>query len=145
MTVLNNFFTKIIRSVFFLFFSLIVLSACEGIEQDVAEMEDDIEKINKRCPVLIDSETQLDGIQLLDNNIIKYNYTLINVFVTNLDTHQFNLAMWPGILSTIRVSPEMQKFRDNKMSIQYFYRDRNHTPVYTFKVSPTDYLKDSIQ
>ena len=145
MTVLNRSLTGTTRFLFLLFVSMLALTACEGPEQDVAEMEDDIEKINNRCPVLIDSETQLDGIQLLDNNIIKYNYTLINVFASNLDTHQFNLAMWPGILSTIRVSPEMQKFRDNRMSIQYFYRDRNHAPVYTFKVSPSDYLKDSIQ
>ncbi|MDI1353634.1 MAG: hypothetical protein PSX36_01860 [bacterium] len=92
---------------------------------------------------MVDSETQLDGIELKNAHTILYNYTLIHTTVAAIDTHQFYLSMWPGILSTIRVSPEMQELRDNKMSVWYHYRDGYQKDIYTFKISPSDYQKQN--
>jgi hypothetical protein len=119
--------------------ALLVFTACDPDKQNAEELQQIISKINKKCPAMIDSETQLDGIDLKNEKTIRYNHTLIHIFVNNIDTHQFYLDMWPGLLSTVRVSPEMQKMRDNKMNFEYFYRDRAHQAIYTFKISPKDY------
>ena len=140
MTAQNKFFFKPLPGLL-LIFLLSFFVGCDERELDLSEMEKIVKEVNKKCPALIDSETQLDGIELLENNIIRYNYTLVHVFANNVDTHDFNLNMYPGILSFIKVSPEMQKMRDNKMFVHYHYRDRDHKTVYTFKISPADYLK----
>lgn len=113
---------------------------CSNAENDKQALKQKIDQINQKCPTLIDSETQLDGIELKGEHTIMYKYTLVHASVLAIDTHQFYLAMWPGILSTIRVSPEMQKLRDNEMTVYYKYRDAYNKEIYTFKITPRDYL-----
>ncbi len=121
-------------------FFLTMLFSCDSAKQDQQQLEDTIAAVNAKCPTLLDSETQFDGIELKDEKTILYKYTLVNVFVSAVDTHQFYKDMWPGILSTIKVSPEMQKLREQEMNVQYQYNDKNNQPIYTFKVFPKDYL-----
>ena len=61
---------------------------------------------------MIDSETKFEGIEFIETNKIIYKFTLINLSVQNVDTTQFKLALWPGILSTIKISSEMKKLRE---------------------------------
>ena len=43
-----------------------------------------VSQFNDKCPMMIDSETRMDGIEIKDGNIIKYKYTLINIYFTKL-------------------------------------------------------------
>jgi hypothetical protein len=96
-------------------------------------------EINEKCPKMLDSETRLDGIEVRDPNTLVYKYTLVNFLAQNIDTAQFYHAMWPGIISTVRVSPEMKKLRENDTDIEYFYQDKAGKTIYTFRISPGDY------
>lgn len=97
------------------------------------------EQINEKCPQMIDSETRLDGIEVKEPNTLIYHYTLVNLLAQNLDTLFFYKAMWPGLISNIKVSPEMKKLRDNDTYIDYSYQDKINKPVYTFHIAPEDY------
>ena len=88
---------------------------------------------------MLDSETRIDGVQLLGENTLQYNYTLVNLLSQNVDTAQFRRALWPGILGMIRVSSDMQKLRDQNATIQYHYRDKQGGPIYTFVIRPEHY------
>jgi len=115
------------------------LLACESETQNADELKQIVFEFNKKCPQVIDSETRIDGLEFEDPNTLTYKYTLVNLNVQTLDTHQFYIAMWPGLLSTIKVSAEMKKLRDNDATIVYDYKDKSGKPVYVFKITPKDY------
>jgi hypothetical protein len=72
-------------------------------------------------------------------NTLVYNYTLVNLLSQNVDTTEFYRALWPGIISTIKVSVEMKKLREHHTTIEYFYQDKNKVPIYTFRIGPEAY------
>lgn len=96
-------------------------------------------ELNQKCPQMIDSETRFDGIDLKEPNTLVYKYTLVNINAKQVDTIQFYKALWPGIISTIKVSAEMKKLRENNTRIEYYYQDKNNQPIYTFKIGSEDY------
>jgi hypothetical protein len=122
-----------------LLFGLLFSSCGENGRQETAELEEIVKKVNAKCPTLLDSETEFNGIDLVNEKTIRYKYTLINASAAAIDTHAFRAAMWPGILSTIRVSEEMKKLREQQLHVEYFYQDKYKVPVYTFKIRPSDY------
>src|SRR5437879_584974 len=89
---------------------LFLVTACNPFAR---EEEFDLEKsasmINQKCPQMIDSETRIDAVEVKEHTTLVYRYTLVNLSVANVDTHNFYLAMWPGLLSTVKVSREMEK------------------------------------
>lgn len=95
--------------------------------------------INEKCPKMLDSETRLDGLGVKEPNTLVYNYTLVNLVADHVDTVQFYRALWPGVISHIRVSPELKKIREANTSIEYAYRDKNNRLFYTLRISPSDY------
>ena len=88
---------------------------------------------------MLDSETRIENIEVTAENTLRYNYTLVNVLRQNVDTFQFRRAMWPGIVSMIRLSPDMKQLREQKTVIQYHYRDKDRKDIYTFTVSSEHY------
>jgi hypothetical protein len=104
-----------------------------------ATLEEIAREFNKKCPQMIDSETKIDGIEIKEPNTIVYNYTLVNLFKQKVDTAEFNKALRPGLISVIKLSPEMKKLRDNNTNFEYAYYDKLHTFIYLFKILPTDY------
>ena len=128
------------RRILSILFAGAVLTACDELPgTDSGQLQKSINVINKKCPRMLDSETRVDKVELKNENTIVYYYSLVNVLAQRVDTHQFNLALFPGILSTIKLSPEMQSLRDAHMNIQYAYADKEGKPVYTFSITAKDY------
>jgi hypothetical protein len=125
---------------YLLFALIIMLSSCaESIEDHVLALVKTADELNEKCPKMIDSETRLDGIGVKEPNTLVYNYTLVNLLSQNVDTTEFYRALWPGIISTIKVSVEMKKLREHHTTIEYFYQDKNKVPIYTFRIGPEAY------
>lgn len=118
---------------------ILLLAACSDEQLFVNDLKKISEDVNKKCPQMLDSETRLDGISVEEPNTLIYNYTLVNAEVSDADTHQFYLAMWPGLLSYIKVSKEMEKLRENQTIIHYVYKNKNDKLFYRFKIYPKDY------
>ena len=95
--------------------------------------------INKKCPKMIDSETRLDKVDFKEPNTITYHYTLINLLKQNVDTAQFYQALWPGLISFIKVGSEMKSLRDSQGTVEYCYKDRDGLDIYCFKIGPKNY------
>ena len=88
---------------------------------------------------MIDSETKFEGIEFIEPNKIIYKFNIINLSVKNVEKTQFKLALWPGILSTVKISSEMKNLRDNQTKIDYLYLDKYKRHIYTFKIVPENY------
>lgn len=127
----------------FIFLSLSLLFVqCSNSGNPIAELEQIAENISENCPQMIDNETRLDKVDFKLPDTLTYHYALINLSAQNVDTTEFRRALFPGILSHIRVSSEMKKLRDNNIVICYAYKDKNNRPIYTFKITPDHYNKN---
>jgi hypothetical protein len=119
---------------------LSVFSACiDEATKHKENLEAIAENINKKCPKMLDSETRFEGIEFIEPNTLVYKYTLVNLLKQNVDTAEFYRALWPGLISNIKISPDMKRLRENSTLIEYYYLDKNHQPIYTFHIGPQHY------
>ncbi len=88
---------------------------------------------------MVDSETRIDAVELRGEDTLVYHFTLVNFQRDNIDTAQFNRAMWPGIISNIRISPEMKRLRLANVKFVYSYQDKEAKPICQFKILPKQY------
>ena len=88
---------------------------------------------------MLDEETRLEKVVFTKPSLIIYNYSLVNVSKQNVDTVEFRTALWPGILSTIRVDNNLSGLRERQMNFEYRYFDKSKELIYTFKISPLNY------
>lgn len=98
-----------------------------------------VTQFNEKCPMMIDAETRMDGIEVKNGNTIVYRYTLINLFASKVDTSMFNKALRPGIINTIKTNAELAELKRIKSSFEYYYKDREGKFIYSFVIRPEDY------
>lgn len=122
-----------------LLLALLLFTRCNNQQASAEALSKTVAEMNKKCPQVIDSETRLDGLEFKAPNTLRYNYTLLHINLSILDTHQFRTLMWPGLLSTVKVSEQMKKLRDDQVTIEYYYQDLDKHPVYLFTIRPEDY------
>jgi len=118
---------------------LLLFTKCENNSVNSQELEQIAVDFNKKGPRMIDSETRIENIQIKGTNTVVYNYTLVNLLYENVDTTEFKNLLRPGIISVIKVSPEMKKLKDQKANFEYCYSDKKHHLIYNFKISCKDY------
>lgn len=118
---------------------ILLLSSCnsqEGVDNKALKV---VAQFNSKCPMMIDQETRMDGIEVKNGNTIVYKYTLINLFAAKVDTARFNLALRPGIINTIKTNAELNELKRIKSSFEYYYKDREGKFIYSFVITPEDY------
>lgn len=131
--------TNIFARCFLLFLSMIFLGACQNNVSYKDELASMAANVNKKCPTMLDSETRIDGVEIQEPLNLVYKYTLVNVLKQNVDTAEFYRAIWPGILSTVKISPEMRKLRENFGTVTYVYNDKMNQKIYQVNVKPENY------
>ena len=102
-------------------------------------MAESASEINKTCPFMVDKDTQLDNAVALPENIFQYNYTLLNLEKASMNIQEFRNYMIPNSISYVKKTPEMKYFRDNNVTVNYYYKDKNGEYLTTISVKPEDY------
>ncbi len=97
-------------------------------------------EINKSCPIMVDQETRLDNVIALTNNTFQYNYTIVSRQKDSIDLNVFEEYMKPLILNNVTTNPDMKVFRDNKVTMAYYYKDKNGEFVTKISITPDQYL-----
>lgn len=122
-------------------FSLLafLLAGCAQTAETNTYLDEVATEFNKKCPQIVDSETRIDGINVKPPSTLVYKYTLINLPVENVDTTEFKKMLLPGLVSMIRLSPDLKPLRENNTLFEYSYSDKANKHIYTFKISPKDY------
>lgn len=116
-----------------------VFAGCEPPETIDNKALKVVSNFNSKCPMMIDKETRMDGIEVKNGNTIVYKYTLINLFASKVDTALFNKALRPGIIETIKTNAELAELKRIKSSFEYYYKDRENKFIYSFVITPEDY------
>lgn len=96
-------------------------------------------EINKTCPLMVDSETQMDNSVALPDNVFQYNYTLLTIEKAMVDTVDFKNYMETNIVNQVKTNPQMKFFRDRKVTMNYLYKDRNGEYISLISVSADEY------
>ena len=96
-------------------------------------------EINETCPIMIDGETRLDNTIVLLSNVFQYNYTLINMDKEAVDIDMLKTYLEPNITNFVRTNPDMKFQRDNKVTINYYYKDKDGNYLFTISVTPEQY------
>jgi hypothetical protein len=96
-------------------------------------------ELNKTCPIMVDSDTRLDNAVAMPNNTFQYNYTLVNLEKGEVNIDTVRKYIEPSIVNNVRTNPQLKSFRDNKVTMNYNYRDKNGEFVMEMKVTPDMY------
>jgi len=95
---------------------------------------------NKNLPQMIDEETRLDKTVALPNKTIQLHHTLVNLAKDEIDLETGRNSMYPRILNNIKTNPNFQDFRNNQVTFEYVYHDKNGIEVLTMVFEYKDYV-----
>jgi len=96
-------------------------------------------EVNKTCPTMIDYMTRLDNATVLPNNVFQYNYTLITMVKDSINIDGLKKYLEPNITSFVKTNPIMKTMRDHKTTINYFYKDKVGSYLFTIAIDPEKY------
>jgi len=96
-------------------------------------------ELNKTCPVMVDAETRLDNTVALPDKIFTYNYTLVNHVKDSLNVEELKDYLTPLVTNNIKTNPVMKFYRDNKITLSYYYKDKQGVFLLNIDVTPDKY------
>jgi hypothetical protein len=98
-------------------------------------------ELNKTCPVMIDKETRLDNTATA-GNVFNYNFTLVNVSKSEISIDTIKKYTEPGLINNVKTNPDLKIFRDNNITLEYNYRDKDGVFVMKISVTPDMYATE---
>ena len=96
-------------------------------------------ELNKTCPIMVDRDTRLDNAVALPDNIFQYNYTLVNLDKSEVNIDTVKKYFEPGLINNVKTNPDLKAYRDNKVTMAYYYKDKNGEFVLKISVTPDLY------
>ena len=96
-------------------------------------------ELNESCPMMVDAETRLDNAVAMPDNVFQYNYTMINIKKEDLDVDVFTNELEPFITNSVKTNPDLQVYRDNKVTMAYYYQDMEGEFLTKIVVTPDEY------
>jgi len=96
-------------------------------------------ELNKTCPVMVDAETRLDNTVALPDKIFTYNYTLVNQVKDSINVEELKSYLTPLVTNNIKTNPVMKFYRDNKITLSYYYKDKQGVFLLNIDVTPDKY------
>lgn len=96
-------------------------------------------EINKNCPVMVDESTQLDNVAALPGNMLQYNYTLVGIEKSQVNTDEVKQVLEPKIINAVKENPDLKQIREHKTTLVYNYKDKNAAFLLKITVTPAMY------
>lgn len=103
------------------------------------EFSKNIFKMNKNCPMVVDEFVTLDSITQIDAKTVQYNHTLVQFTKAEVNLDTVNKYIFSAVLENIKTNPDLKQFRENNVSFNYLYNDKEGIFIYTYKVNPEMY------
>ena len=107
-----------------------------SIDKQLAEIASEI---NKTCPMNIDEYTTLKNVVALPNKTVQYNYILVGITKSEVKLDTVKKYVFPAVLQNAKTNPGMKLFRDNKVTLNYYYSDKNGEFVTQYSIDPEVY------
>jgi hypothetical protein len=98
-------------------------------------------ELNRNCPIMLDRDTRLDNTIGGPGKIFTSNYTLINSEAAELNIVEMKQMMIPDKINYAKTSEDMQIFRNEKVTLEYNYKDKSGLFLFSITISPGDYAR----
>lgn len=125
-----------------IFFALFFYGTQQLFKPDLeAELKEVALYLNKQTPMQIDVYLRLDSAGSKGKTNFIYYYTLFDMEKSEVNLDTMNKYLRPGIIENIKNSPELKIYRDNNITMDYKYYDKNREFVTEISVTPELYKK----
>ena len=95
-------------------------------------------EINKHAPIILDSLTRFDNVNALKGNVFQYNYT-IQLEKSKIDSAELMKIGRENMVDNLKKNPKAKYFKENNVTIQSTYSDKNGIPICTISILPKEY------
>lgn len=125
-----------------IFFALFFYGARQVFKPDLeAELKEVAMELNKQTPMQIDDFTRLDSAASKGKTNLIYYYTLLGTERSEVNLDTVNKYFRPEIIENVKTHPDLKVFRDNNITLDYNYYDKNREFITEISVTP-DLYKD---
>lgn len=135
----SNLAGAIVGIMFFLLTGIAAYSGFKGGYIQQAYLEYTCKQFDKQCPMMINQDVRLEGVEVLSGKVVQYKYTLINVLKEEVNTDTLALNAAPEIIKGVKQDPQLSLFRNLDATLSYLYNDRLGIFVWKFDVTPAMY------
>ncbi|GGF70102.1 hypothetical protein [Wenyingzhuangia marina] len=96
-------------------------------------------QLNKQTPMQVDEFTRLDSASSKGATNLMYYYTIMNLDKSEVNLDTVNKYIRPSIIENVKTSPDLKVYRDNNITMDYIYFDKNGEFVIKLAVTPELY------
>ncbi len=132
---MRNAFSKVIV-VFISIFIIQCGSDEKAINKKLSQMAADL---NVSAPVMLDQYTRFDFAEVDDDNVFRYNYTVLNSSNPDSLIQIVSANLKEKIKREFSTNPQLLFFKENNVRLEYVYKDEGNQVVSLLHINPEDY------
>lgn len=106
-----------------------------------AELKNAALELNKETPIQVDQYTRLDSASTIGKTNLIYYYTLLETEKSEVNLDTVHKYLRPSIIENVKNSPQLEVYRNNNITLDYKYYDKNGDLVTEISVTPELYKK----
>jgi ribosomal protein L37E len=96
-------------------------------------------EMNKNLPMMIDANTRLDNVMATFGKTVLYSYTITGLETATMDTLAMKQILEPQILNIVKTNPDMKYFRENDITMRYYYKEESGNYLFSIVITPEQY------
>ena len=96
-------------------------------------------ELNNKAPYKTQNNIRLDSASTSGESVFIYHYSIVNADKSKIDLSSAKKIMKPRMIKTVKNTPELKDFRDNNVTLDYRYYDKNGAFVTNITITPELY------
>lgn len=104
-----------------------------------SELKSAAVELNKQTPMPVDEYMRLDSAATIGKTNFIYYFTLYNIEKAEVHLDSVTKYIRPGVIANVKNTPELKIFRDQDVSMDYRYYDKNGEFITEIAVTPDLY------
>jgi hypothetical protein len=101
-------------------------SECPESQQRLSAAFDEmVRQLGGKLPLAVDDDTRLDAVSVVDQRVLRYEYTLVNLTVDELDPTSTGEMLRSILVAQSCGTPELRRLLDLGATLSYVYRGRD--------------------
>ncbi|MDB4534690.1 hypothetical protein N9242_07450 [Vicingaceae bacterium] len=123
-----------------IFFALAYYGSQQLFIKDLeSELKNAALELNKQTPMIVDQFSRLDSASTIGKTNFIYYYTLAEIEKSEVNLDTVNKYIRPNIIENVKNSPDLKFYRDNNITLDYKYYDKNGKFALEISVTPEIY------
>lgn len=104
-------------------------------------LEQEVEKVNKQCPIQLNSAVRMDSCKVMPQKTLKFFATVLYINSADFSPADYERLNKPAIVYGIQTAEDMKQLRENDVTFIYNYNDGNGKFLSEITITSEDYNK----